>query len=436
MYWLPLLLSTQIANPPTIEPPPPNIVLILTDDMGWSDLGCYGSKINSTPTLDQLANEGVIFTQCYAANSVCTPSRAGLLTGCFPHRVGLPGAALWYDAKEGLNTKYPTLSSELKKLDYSTAAVGKWHLGSKEKYMPLAHGFDSFTGIPYSNSMWSLRDDGSNEKFPPLPYYVDSLIVDSIDTHEKMNNLTTRLTKSALHFIDKNANKKPFFLYLAHPQPHVPLACLDSFKNKSKNGLYSDVMMELDWSTHEILNALKRHQIESNTIVIFTSDNGPWLNYGNHAGRCDGLREGKGTCFEGGFRVPFIIKFHKKIKSHRIENQMISHLDLFPTLLYYAGKEIRQKELIDGLNLASFLEGKTKQTPRKSFSYIINGHPLATTNGIFKTIVAHTYRSYEEGKIGTNGKSGSTTAKETPAAKYNLSLDIGEKNNLLKNKSF
>lgn len=424
--------STPLSTPE----PRPNIILILTDDMGYTDLSCYGSTQNHTPCIDQMAREGVRFTRAYCTQSICTPSRAGILTGRYAQSVGLGGAALWWNAQRGLDTRHATLSSVLSDAGYTTAMFGKWHLGSLPQFMPNAHGFDTFEGIPYSNSMWSLRDDGSKEKFPPLPYYQNHTIVDFIDTHEKMDNLTQRLTQGAVKFIREHAaDSHPFFLYLAHPQPHVPLGCSAPFKGKNPaGGLYADVISELDASTGAILQQLKEYHIDTQTIVIFTSDNGPWLNYGNHAGRADGLREGKGTCFEGGFRVPCIIRYPQHIRAGSTDTAIFAHLDFAPTLYHYAQISCLPTTL-NGFNFAPFLEGKTAHPPRTQFSYYggPKGKKLqAETHGTHKDIFPHTSRSYTAGKPQNNGKAGTTRNVQIPRSRYCLETDSAEKHNIFK----
>ncbi len=412
----------------------PNIILILTDDMGWSDLGCYGSKHNQTPHIDKMAQEGIRFTRAYCTQSVCTPSRAGLLTGRWSQDVGLGGPALWWNSTHGLDTQYATMSSVLSQAGYQTAMFGKWHLGALPKYMPNAHGFQYYEGIPYSNSMWHLRNDGSNAKFPPLPYYKDTQIVDYIDSFDKMDNLTQRLTQGALDYISTHANdSSPFFLYLAHPQPHVPLACSTRFKGKNPvGGLYADVLSELDASTGEILQHLEKMKIDDNTMVIFTSDNGPWLNYGNHSGRADGLREGKGTCFEGGFRVPLILRYPHRIRSNTVSDSMIAHLDLFPTLMRFAN--VNQKfAKLNGFDFSDYLLDQTQQTPRSTFKYYGgNGRALqAEVNNDIKEVYPHSTRSYTQGQPRNDGMAGTTKDVKISRSRFNLTLDPAETKNIL-----
>ena len=259
---------------------PPNVIIIFTDDQGYEDVGRYGSPNIKTPHLDKMADEGILLTNFYAAQAVCSASRAALLTGCYPNRLGIHGAYM-PNSKKGLNPSEITLAEMLKEINYSTAIYGKWHLGDHPNFMPNKQGFDDFFGIPYSNDMWPLHpQQGPIFDFGPLPLYENETVIDTL-TDQTL--LTTQITERSIDFIKKNKDN-PFFLYIAHPQPHVPLYVSDKFKGKSERGLYGDVIMEIDWSVGQVLATLKEYSIDDNTIVIFTSDNGPWLSYGEHAG--------------------------------------------------------------------------------------------------------------------------------------------------------
>ena len=259
---------------------PPNVVLIFTDDQGYQDVGVFGSPDIETPNLDKMAKDGVQLTSYYSAQAVCSASRAGMLTGCYPNRIGIHNA-LGPGNTHGINTSETTLAEMLKDNGYKTAIFGKWHLGHHPEFMPNKHGFDEYFGIPYSNDMWPLHpQQGPIFNFPDLPLHENEMV---IDTLTEQSQLTTQITERSVDFINRN-KYNPFFLYVPHPQPHVPLFVSDKFKGKSKRGLYGDVIMEIDWSVGQIIDALKKNGLEDNTIVIFTSDNGPWLSYGNHAG--------------------------------------------------------------------------------------------------------------------------------------------------------
>jgi arylsulfatase A-like enzyme len=267
----------------------PNIVLIFIDDMGYADVGCYGATGYETPNIDGLAEQGMRFTSFYVAQAVCSASRAALLTGCYPNRVGIFGA--YNDqAKVGINPDEKTIAEVLKKKGYATACFGKWHLGHHHQFLPLQNGFDEYLGLPYSNDMWPVEYDGtalpeghSKLRYPVLPLIEGNEKVAEIRTLEDQDSLTTRYTERAVRFIEKNKDQ-PFFLYVPHTMVHTPLGVSDKFRGKSEQGKFGDVMMEVDWSVGEILKTLAKHELEDHTLVIFTSDNGPWLNFGAHAG--------------------------------------------------------------------------------------------------------------------------------------------------------
>ncbi|MEN8122496.1 MAG: sulfatase-like hydrolase/transferase, partial [Bacteroidota bacterium] len=279
----------------------PNIVLIFIDDMGYADVGCFGATDYKTPNIDQLANEGARFTDFYVSQAVCSASRGALLTGCYSERIGIKGA-LMPNSNIGINPDEIIIPEMLKEQGYATGIFGKWHLGHHKEFLPLQHGFDEYLGLPYSNDMWPVGFDGvpqagtgkRKSNYPPLPLFSDNQVVDTIASLEDQAKLTTLYTEKAVQFIQKHKNE-PFFLYMPHSMVHVPIAVSDKFKGKSGKGLFADVMMELDWSVGQILKTLKENGLDENTLVVFTSDNGPWLNFGNHAGSADPLREGKGA---------------------------------------------------------------------------------------------------------------------------------------------
>ena len=288
---------------------PPNFVVVFIDDMGYGDVGCYGATGYTTPNLDKMASEGMRFTNFYSAQPVCSASRAGLLTGCYPNRIGISGA-LFPHNKVGLNSDETTIAEMLKERGYATGIFGKWHLGHHKEFLPLQHGFDEYVGLPYSNDMWPIHVDGTHYKpgegrdgYPELPLIEGNEIKEYITTLADQDKLTTLYTEKAIDFINRNSDK-PFFVYVPHTMGHVPLGVSEKFRGKSKQGFYGDVMMEIDWSVGEIEKALQANGVAENTVFIFTTDNGPWLNYGNHGGSSGGLREGKTTSWEGGQRVP------------------------------------------------------------------------------------------------------------------------------------
>jgi len=259
----------------------PNIVLIFMDDLGYGDLSCYGASLYKTPNLDRMASQGIRFTDFLSAQAVCSASRVGILTGCYPNRVGISGA-LMPDSKIGLNPAEETIAELLKSQDYKTCAIGKWHLGHQKQFLPLQQGFDQYLGLPYSNDMWPVNYDGKPadknlfmSRYPVLPLIEGNEKIKEIKTLEDQSQLTTIYTEKAVKFIEEN-KKNQFFIYLAHSMPHVPLAVSPKYKGKSQQGLYGDVMMEIDWSVGVIMKALKENGLDGNTLIIFTSDNGPW----------------------------------------------------------------------------------------------------------------------------------------------------------------
>lgn len=300
-----------------------NFIIILMDDMGYGDLRSNGAIGYDMPNTEKMQREGMTFTHYYAPQAVSGASRAGLLTGCYPNRIGLSGAP-FPGSPTGIHDQETTIAEMLKQKGYTCAAFGKWHLGDQKEFLPLRHGFDEFYGIPYSNDMWPGHP---TLKFPDLPLIEGE---NTIAHNPDQSCFTTDFTQRAVKFIQKN-RKKPFFLYLAHPMPHVPLFVSDKFKGKSSCGLYGDVLMELDWSIGEILNTLKKEKLDKNTLVIVISDNGPWLNYGNHAGNTGGLREGKGASFEGGQRVPCIMRWKGHVPEGSLCNKLASGIDILAT---------------------------------------------------------------------------------------------------------
>lgn len=323
----------------------PNIIILMTDDQGYGDVHCYGNTQLHTPNLDKMADEGVRFTNFYAGASSSTPSRAALLTGRYAERVGLP-SVVDDTSSIGLKPTEYTIADYLKQNGYATGMFGKWHLGCLPEHMPTRHGFTEFFGIPYSNDMWPFHPKPSHP-YKAIPLYENETV---IEYNPNINNMTARLTEHAVDFINRHKNE-PFFMYVPYTLPHVPLGVSEQFRGKSGAGLYGDVIMELDWSVGEILNSLKDNGIDKNTLVIFTSDNGPWLTYGNHAGSNGGLREGKATTFEGGQRVPFIVRMPGIIPAQQVSDQFISALDIMPTLLWLTQTEMPKMNRLDGQNI-------------------------------------------------------------------------------------
>ena len=425
-----LLSSLVVLHATCSAAPPPNIIIVFTDDQGYADVGCFGAKGYTTPNLDRMAKEGVRFTDFHVSSAVCSASRSALLTGCYHGRVSIHGA-LSPAAKHGLHADEMTIAEVLKQKGYATGMAGKWHLGHHPQFLPVRQGFDEYFGLPYSNDMWPYHPEARKGTYPPLPLIEGDKVIDPEITPDKQRNLTTWYAGRAVKFIEKNKTR-PFFFYLAHSMPHVPLFVSDKFKGKSKQGLYGDVIMEIDWSVGEILKALKQHGLDGNTLVIYTSDNGPWLSYGNHAGSAGPLREGKGTSWEGGTRVPFIARWPGKIPAGKVQNQPAMTIDLLPTLATLAGVPLPPRK-IDGLDIWPLLASeKGARSPHPVyFTWYANNQLQAVRSGDWKLILPHNYRTLEGrpgGKDGIPAKYGGRDV--TQPELYNVASDRSETKNL------
>ncbi|MFT7037076.1 MAG: arylsulfatase A-like enzyme [Cyclobacteriaceae bacterium] len=412
----------------------PNVVLVFIDDEGYGDVGCYGATGFETPNIDRLAKQGMKFTNFYAAQPVCSVSRAGLLTGCYPNRLGMPGALFPKDTI-GINSEEFTMAEMFKEQGYATACFGKWHLGWQKEFLPLQHGFDEYTGLPYSNDMWPhnivtgerLPKD-KDRGVPVLPIIEGNDVVDSVMSLKDQDKLTTLYTGKAVDFINRNSDN-PFFLYVPHTMGHIPLGVSDKFRGKSDQGLYGDVMMEIDWSVGEISKALEKNNLVENTILIFTTDNGPWLNFGNHAGSAGGLREGKMTNWEGGQRVPFIIRWPGITPEGTVCNQLASAIDLLPTFASITNGRLSDNK-IDGVDISSLLKGDFNSSPRETMLYYKSDGLNAVRKGNWKLVLPHTWRSYdtEPGNDGNRGKRVTMTIDRSelfdmmrdPSERYNV----------------
>ncbi|MGK7394183.1 MAG: sulfatase family protein [Candidatus Cyclobacteriaceae bacterium M3_2C_046] len=402
------------------EPRLPNFVILFADDLGYGDVGVYGHPTIKTPNLDQLASEGMKLTQFYAAASICTPSRAGLLTGRLPIRNGMCGGrgVLFPDSDGGLPPSEITIAEALKTKGYASACVGKWHLGHLEQYLPTNQGFDYYFGIPYSNDMSPAQNDWEGaQSFPPTPLIEGTQV---IEQEPDQSQLTRRYTEKALKFIDDH-QEQPFFLYLPYTFPHVPLYVSDRFKDTSKRGLYGDVVEEIDWSVGEIMKALKAHGLEQNTLVIFTSDNGPWLVMDQEGGSAGLLREGKGTTWEGGMREPAIIKYPPLVESGTVSSAMASTLDLFPTIVSLAQAQLPNQSELDGVNLMPVLNQPEEQV--REMMYYYRGDQLyALRKGPWKAHFISMENPYD-------GAKRVVSEHETPLL-FNVEVDPSEKYNL------
>ncbi len=413
----------------------PNIVIFLIDDMGFGDIGRTGATAYQTPNLDRLASQGMQLTWYYCPQAVSSASRAGLLTGCYPNRVGISGALMPW-AETGLNPDETTIAEVLKEKGYYSIAIGKWHLGHRRMFLPLQQGFDEYFGLPYSNDMWPVDFDGvpmrlkdtANYKmrYPELPLIEGNEKVDEIRTLAGQDQLTTRYTERAVRFIRENKNR-PFFLYFAHSMVHVPLGVSEKFRGKSEQGMFGDVVMEVDWSVGEVMKTLAENGLDKNTLVIFTSDNGPWLNFGNHAGNTGGLREGKGTSWEGGQRVPCLMKWTGVIPAGAVCNKLVCAMDILPTLAEITGAPLPEKK-IDGISILPLLEGDQEASPRHVFYYYYQRNSLeAVQQDHWKLVLPHrgrTYRGFLPGKDGWPGPTGIESIEQPEL--YNLRRDPGE----------
>lgn len=404
-------------------PQRPNIVIVFTDDQGYQDVGVFGSPDIATPHLDRMAGEGVRFTNFHVAQAVCSASRAALLTGSYANRVGIHGA-LDHTSKHGLNPAETTIAEVVKPLGYRTAIIGKWHLGHHPEFLPTRQGFDEFFGLPYSNDMWPHHPENKNY-YPPLPLYEHETIIDTIEDQQL---LTTWYTERAVDFIERNKDE-PFFLYLAHSMPHVPLFVSDKFRGKSRRGLYGDVIMEIDWSVGQVLQALKTHGLDENTLVIFASDNGPWLSYSGHSGAALPLREGKGTSWEGGIRVPCIMRWPGKLPAGETQGKPAMTIDLLPTIAYLTGGDLPEND-IDGRNIWDLMQVREgADSPHDAYYIYYNRNELqAVLMGDWKLYLPHAYRTLKaEQGFRDDGIpiKYEMTRIETPEL-YHLGNDVGE----------
>jgi len=425
----------------------PNIIFIYADDLGYGDLGCFGSRALRTPRIDRLAREGVKFTDFYSCNSLCSPARFGLLTGRYPQRSGLDfplwegrgNAGAWAVrmlghllgkmgltdmGKESTINGIPdgeiTVAEALKEAGYRTCAIGKWHLGdfaTYPEYHPENHGFDSFLGVPYSNGQ------------DPLPLYRDKTCVEGNIQGDDQSKLTRIYTEAAIKFLDEPRDG-PFFLYLAHNAPHRPLHPSARFRNTSRGGLYGDMVEELDYYTGLFLDAVREKGFENNTIVFFTSDNGPWYN-----GSTGGLRGGKGQSFEGGYRVPMIAKWPGRIRPNTHCGAMASILDIFPTLLDLTGINIPRDRMIDGRDITGLLTGREETSPHDTLYFYHHDELEGIRSGNYKYYRLISHYKYpvpvnkKWGAVGKEGRLG-----EWPLL-YDLDVDPGECFNLANNKA-
>ncbi|MEQ9441790.1 MAG: sulfatase [Cyclobacteriaceae bacterium] len=374
-----LLPFFLISSPSVAQTSQPNIILIFCDDLGYGDLGIYGAEKQRTPYLDQMAANGVMFTDFYVTSGVCTPSRSSLLTGCYPRRVdmhvnsrpqdSIGRQVLFPQAKKGLNPDEVTLAEILKEAGYATACIGKWHLGDQPEFLPTRQGFDTYYGIPYSNDM--------DRYFVPLPLIRGETVIEApVD----QNTLTQRYTQEAIQFMDAHRDE-PFFIYLPHAMTHNPLHASDHFRGKSANGIYGDAVEELDWSTGQILQYLKEHDLEEETLVVFTSDNGAAQRWGGSNGD---LRGWKGSTWEGGMRVPCLMQWKGTIPAGKVVTEMATTLDMLPTLTHWAGGTVPTDRVIDGFDIQSLIVEDSAKSPYTAFFYYQKEQLQAVRSGKWK----------------------------------------------------
>lgn len=432
--------SVSVASPDQTPDQTPNFIIIFADDLGYGDVGCYGAQDYVTPEIDRMGQEGMRFTDFSASDSICTPSRAGLLTGRYAQRWGYQRGVYFPWSNDGMPQSEVTIAEVLKAADYQTAMIGKWHLGHKEPYLPTKQGFDTYFGIPYSNDM---TQDGNTALAKDVKFN-DGMTLDDyracrgskeaikkvyqtfknkaplmrgtevIEWPVDQSQLTKRYTEAAVDFIQTN-KEKPFFLYLAHAMPHVPLYASSAFKGKTERGIYGDVIEELDWSVGQVLHTLRETGLDQNTLVIFTSDNGPWAGLGEASGSAGALRGAKFTSYEGGQRVPCIAWQPSHVPAGKVCDEQLSTLDLLPTFARLAGMEPPTDRKIDGLDIRAVLKGGN--APTRTFTFYRDGQAIRV--GDWK---------YRKGK-----KVDGLHAVESPVVEqlFNLKEDVSESSNLI-----
>lgn len=416
-----LALGTQSARPlgakAAAQPAPPNIIFIFLDDSGYGDTSVYGQREWETPNIDRLAREGIRFTNFHVPQSVCSASRAAFLTGSYPNRVGINGA-LPSTSRIGISDAERLLPQVLKTRGYATGLFGKWHLGASPQFLPTRHGFDEYAGIPYSNDM------------APAILLENEKVLREVSQQDR-DNLTTFLTEKAVDFIDRH-REGPFFLYVPHHMPHVPLAVSTKFKGKTGR-LYGDVMLELDWSVGQIVDALKRDHLDDNTLVMFASDNGPWLIYGDHGGSAGPLREGKHTSFDGGIREPFIARWPGHIRPGTVLNTLVMSFDLFPTLAKLANAVVPADRILDGQDVWPWMSGRRASGAPHDAVYIYSAQRAGELNGVisgdgrWKLLLPHeTFHAVPA----NGGERGTMQALKMEASLFDMKKDVGETTNV------
>jgi len=434
--------SLTYANPTNGDPP--NVVIIFMDDLGYADISPFGATDYQTLNLNRMANEGRRFTDFVTSSAVCSASRVALLTGCYHQRVGISGA-LGPKSKIGIHRNETTIAEICKSKGYATAIFGKWHLGHHPKFMPTEHGFDEYYGLPYSNDMWpsNPRAIAKRKKDPDalIPWaalpmltatVADGVTITNPDVQPKdQQKMTREFTERAVEFIKSHADQ-PFFLYLPHSMVHVPLYVGERFRGKSGKGIFADVMMEIDWSVGQVIDAIESIGADNNTLVVFTSDNGPWLSYGNHAGSAGELREGKGTMFEGGYREPTIMRWKGRIPAGTTTDMLCSTIDLLPTIAHLIGADLPDQK-IDGKDIRSVMfDSADAKSPHEAFwCYYRVGQLQAVRNDRFKLVFPHQYRTLAGRPGGSGGLSTNYEQRSIELSLFDLDNDVSETKNVI-----
>ena len=409
--------------------PPPNFIILIADDLAYSDLALYADTGLVTPNLERMAEGGMLFTDFYSASGACSPSRASLLTGMYPPKTDVTGV-LMPQSQSGLQPETFTLAEMLHQNGYATACYGKWHLGHLEPYLPENQGFEEYFGIPYSNDMTPDASKNPNpyaRRHPPLPLVEGTT---TIETEPDQRYLTRRYTERAMEFIEDNSDK-PFFLFLPYAAPHMPLFVSEEFENASGRGLYSDVLLEIDWSVGQIIDVLEEHEIDHSTAIFFTSDNGPWLVKGSGSGVAKPLREGKGTTFEGGHRVPFLAYWPGTIPSGTVSNEMVTMMDFMPTISALVNSRSDSISW-DGYDISELLRGTpAASSPYEAFFFFQGRNIQAVRTDNWKLHIPHRYRSIHGATYSSPIHPGAYVQDSIGLALFDLSTDIGERNNLV-----
>lgn len=428
IFLLTMVLLTLGSSLEGAESGTPNVVIIFLDDSGFSDFRPFGDPAYETPHVERLASEGMRLNQFYVPQAICSASRSALLSGCYPGRTKVFGAH--GPGGKGLSPKFATMAEVFRKSGYATAHFGKWHCGDTAETRPLARGFDEHGGLMISNDMWRFHPANPEHWGKhPLPYWRNGKITIEDVSKEDQTQLTTWATEYAVDFIGRH-REKPFFLYLAHSMPHVPLFCSEKFRGKSGAGLYGDVIMELDWSVGEVMKALRKHKLEESTIVIFSSDNGPWSEYGEHAGTTP-FREHKATGFDGGIRSATIMKYPGRIKAGGTLDRPVGSVDLLPTLAHLTGSPL-PGNVIDGRNAWPLITGMEGAKPAHAYYPFSTGRTfegVISGDGKWKLHLPHSYRHVLE--PGKGGLPGRTARQKIERSLFNLEADPKETSNVI-----